>query len=227
MNEAYLESVKEKTIPPNATKREKEEFKAYNKLIIEERATALPPINEALYLNCELLFALAERIGISEDEQKEVDDILHEDGKILFLPSALDARFWFTKENDQIDTSEIDVSFSGEKMTIPAICISDRSAITVTITGPSGTSVLDDWTVKEVKRPKNAGCDEFVVTFVSKLGKDYKYQDGEKIIIRVIPVAYASDEAAELSDEFIEFTFKAIADKKVVVFNSISFERVA
>ena len=220
LNEAYLKPVEEVKVPKDASKREKEEIKAYNKLLNEERKTALPPVNEALYLNCELLFALAEEKGISAAEQRKVDAILHEDGANLFLTSALDARFWFTKDVDQPNASEIEVSFDGEKLTIPAICISDRSTIAVTITGPNGTTVLDDWTVKEVKRPKNAGCDEFVVTLVSKLGKDYKYQDGETITIKVVPVA-------ESPEEFIEFTFKVTAVKKVVVFNGISFERVA
>lgn len=220
LNEAYLKPVEEVKVPKDASKREKEEIKAYNKLLNEERKTALPPVNEALYLNCELLFALAEEKGISAAEQRKVDAILHEDDANLFLTSALDARFWFTKDVDQPNASEIEVSFDGEKLTIPAICISDRSTIAVTITGPNGTTVLDDWTVKEVKRPKNAGCDEFVVTLVSKFGKDYKYQDGETITIKVVPVA-------ESPEEFIEFTFKVTAVKKVVVFNGISFERVA
>lgn len=220
LNEAYLKPVEEVKVPKDVSKREKEEIKAYNKLLNEERKTALPPVNEALYLNCELLFALAEEKGISAAEQRKVDAILHEDDANLFLTSALDARFWFTKDVDQPNASEIEVSFDGEKLTIPAICISDRSTIAVTITGPNGTTVLDDWTVKEVKRPKNACCDEFVVTLVSKFGKDYKYQDGETITIKVVPVA-------ESPEEFIEFTFKVTAVKKVVVFNGISFERVA
>lgn len=220
LNAAYLAEIQKQTAPKGATKRTKDEIKAYNELIEEERKTALPPVNEALYLNCELLFALAEEKGISTAEKKKIDAILHENGANLFLTEALDARFWFTKEADQIDAADFEVTFDGEKLTIPAVCISDRSTITVTITGPNGTTVLDDWTVKEVKRPKNAGCDEFVVTLVSKLGKEYKYQDGGTITIKVVPVA-------EAPDEFIEFTFKVTAVKKVVVFNGISFERIA
>ena len=220
LNAAYLAEIQKQTAPKGAMKRTKDEIKAYNELIEEERKTALPPVNEALYLNCELLFALAEEKGISTAEKKKIDAILHENGANLFLTEALDARFWFTKEADQIDAADFEVTFDGEKLTIPAVCISDRSTITVTITGPNGTTVLDDWTVKEVKRPKNAGCDEFVVTLVSKLGKEYKYQDGGTITIKVVPVA-------EAPDEFIEFTFKVTAVKKVVVFNGISFERIA
>ena len=220
LNAAYLAEIQKQMAPKGATKRTKDEIKAYNELIEEERKTALPPVNEALYLNCELLFALAEEKGISTAEKKKIDAILHENGANLFLTEALDARFWFTKEADQINAADIEVTFDGEKLTIPAVCISDRSTITVTITGPNGPTVLDDWTVKEVKRPKKAGCDEFVVTLVSKLGKEYKYQDGETITIKVVPVA-------EAPDEYIEFTFKVTALKKVVVFSGISFERVA
>ncbi len=219
LNEAYLKPVEEIKAPKDATKREKQEIKAYNKLITEERKTALPPVNEALYLNCELLFALAEEKGLTPTEQRKVDARLHEDGANLFLTSALDARFWFTKDTDQLNANEINVSFDDEKLTIPAVCISDRSTISVTVAGPNGTTTLDDWVVKEVKRPKDAGCDDFVVTLVSKLGKDYKYQDGETITFRVVPVA-------ETPDEFVDFTFKVTAVKTAVVFNGISFERV-
>lgn len=38
-----------------------------------------------LYLNCDLLFALAEQLDISVDEQKKIDAILHENGEPVFL----------------------------------------------------------------------------------------------------------------------------------------------
>ena len=45
----------------------------------------MPPVDEALYLNCDLLFALAEQLDISVDEQKKIDAILHENGEPVFF----------------------------------------------------------------------------------------------------------------------------------------------
>ena len=55
-------------------------LKQYNKLLKAQRKVELPPVDEALYLNCDLLFALAEQLDISVDEQKKIDAILHEMG---------------------------------------------------------------------------------------------------------------------------------------------------
>ncbi len=219
MNAAYLVAIEEVKPGRDATKREKEEIKEYNRLIKEERKTALPPVNEALYLNCDLLFALAEKRNISTAEQRKIDSILHVNGESIFLTEALDARFWFEHKADPITADRIEVTFDGEKLTLPAACISDRSRIVVTISGPNGTTTIDDWIVKEVKRPKNAGCSEFIVTLVSEASDDYKYQSGETIRIRVIPVA-------ETPEEFIEFSYNVTAVKKALVFNGIAFERV-
>lgn len=219
LNAAYLAAIEEVKPGKDATKREKQEIKEYNKLIKEERETALPPVNEALYLNCDLLFALAEKRNISATEQRKIDSILHVNGESIFLTEALDARFWFEKKATPISAADIEVSFDGEKLTLPAVCISDRSRVIVTISGPNGTTTINDWIVKEVKRPKNASCSEFIVTLVSEAGKSYKYQAGETISIRVIPVA-------ETPEEYIEFSYNVTAVKKVVVFNGIAFERV-
>lgn len=219
LNAAYLAVIEEVKPGKDATKREKEEIKKYNKLIKEERKTALPPVNEALYLNCELLFALAEKRNISEAEKRKIDSILHVNGENIFLTEALDSRFWFEKKVTPIKAADIEVSFDGETLTLPVICISDRSRIIATITGPNGTTTIEDWTVKEVKRPKNASCSEFIVILVSEAGKSYKYQAGEAISIRVIPVV-------ETPEEYIEFSYNVTAVKKALVFDGISFERI-
>ena len=63
-NSEYLGAIKEQEIPKDSTKEQKKEIKNYNKLLKEERKTALPPTYEPLVLNCDLLFALAEEKNI-------------------------------------------------------------------------------------------------------------------------------------------------------------------
>lgn len=219
LNSSYLADIVEVKPGKDATKREKEEAKNYNKLIKEERKISLPPVSEALYLNSDLLFALAKERNVDANEQKRVEAILHENGENIFLTQALDDRFWFNKQTESLDKDQIDVSFDGSAFIIPASCVTDRSTIVATISGAGGTKTLDDWKVKSVKRQKNSkDCSEFSVTYKSNTGDKYKYKGGETVSIKVIPVE-------ESPDEYMEFTYNVVATKKVVI-NSVKFERV-
>lgn len=217
LNSAYLADVQEIKANKDATKREEKEIKEYNKILKKERKIALPPVNEALYLNCDLLFALVEEMDQPVSTKNQIDAILHENGDNLFLTQALDDRFWFGKETVSINPDELDISFDGEKLTLPASCITDRSLIIVTV---NGKVEHKDWIVKKVKRPKGANCSEFIVYFESKSGKEYKYQAGDKISIKVIPVSDASD-------KYMEFSYNVVP-REVPVFQQfgIKFERV-
>ena len=218
MNEAYLKEVKEEKAKKDATKREKEEIKSYNKTIKEERKTALPPVSEALYLNCDLLFALAEECNITPSDKMTIEELLHENGENIFLTQVLDARFRFN-DIEQIKANDIKMTFDGKSLTIPAVCVSDRSVLTVTVTGPDGSTTIDDWIVDKVTRPKDASVSDFEVIFRSKTGKDYKYQAGENVTIKIIPVM-------ESPEECFEMDYKVIETKIAFVFKGIAFERV-
>lgn len=216
LNSAYLSPIKEAATEKGATKREKKEVKQYNRLLKEERKVAVPPVSEALYLNCDLMFAIADERNISKTERSRIEKLLHENGEALFLTKALDNKF--REKPESINSSDIEIKFDGESIVIPAVCISDRSQILVSISG-SNSEKLDDWVISEVKRPKNSStCESYTVELVSKKGKDHKYQAGDKITISVTPVI-------DSPDETMEFTYNAVAVKKAFVFNGISFER--
>ncbi|MBR1476445.1 MAG: hypothetical protein IJ608_00590 [Lachnospiraceae bacterium] len=217
LNDKYLAPVVEEEAEKGATKREKKEIKQYNRLIKEERKVAVPPISEALYLNCDMLFAIAEQINIDATEKNRIERLLHENGEDLFLTKALDNRFRYGKDVDELNADDVALSFNGERIIIPAICISDRSQVIVDIKGDVDDT-LDDWKVSEVKRPKESDCAEYLVTLNSKKGKDHKYQVGEVITIKVIPVV-------ESPEDSIVFSYEVIPDKKAFVFNGIAFER--
>lgn len=219
LNEAYLTPVKKAENQEGYTKRQKQEVKDYNKLLEEKREVELPPVSEAFYLNCDLLFALTEEKNISQSEKKDIDKILHgEDLKQdIFLTESLDNRYWASKNVTGISSDEIEIEFDGEKIVVPASCMTDRTEIKVTI---SGGAILDDWVVTKVKRPKNSKtCSEFMVTLTSKEGKKYKYTDGEKITITVTPVIDAPDEV-------ITFKYDVNGKKILGVFKGIEIERM-
>lgn len=72
LNAVYLAPVVEAEEPKGATKEQKEEIKAYNKMLKEIRKTELPPVSEPLLLNCELLFALADELAIDSTPSLEM-----------------------------------------------------------------------------------------------------------------------------------------------------------
>lgn len=219
LNKEYLSAINE--IEPNkdATKRQKEETKKYNKIIKEERKVALPPVNEAFYLNCDLWFALAEERKVSESEKRVIEGTLHENGENIFLTQALDNRFWFDRSESLLNANALDVSFDGNKITIPASCVTDRSTITVSVKGSDGTTNIDDWVVTNVKRPKNADCSGFIVFYESEIGDKHKYKEGDSVTIKVTPVA-------EAADEYYEFSYSVQPVKIAFLFNGVKFERV-
>ena len=220
LNASYLADVKEAKAKKGATDREKDDVKKYNKLIKEERKTALPPVSEALYLNSDLLFELAKKMNVDSAEQKRIENILHEKGDSIFLSKALDDRFWFDKVSESLDADQIDVSFEGDKFIIPASCVTDRSTVEVNVSGTDGTTKSGKWSVTDVKRPKGVkDCSVFSVTYEGNKSDKYKFKGGETVTIKVTPVV-------ESPDEFMEFTYNAVAAKKAFVVNDVRFERV-
>lgn len=218
LNRVYLTTVDKKEVDKNTTKREKQEIKEYNTLLEESRKTELPPINEAFFLNCDMLFALADEINISDKERMEIDAIIHENGEPIFLTKVLDNKYWASKKFEEIDTAAIDIQFDGEELVLPAICMTARAKIIVRI---DDNIELNDWIVKEVKRPKENtnDCRDFSVILTSELSKEYKYSAGEKVTIIVIPID-------DSPNETIEFNYDVIEKKILGVFGDVGFERI-
>lgn len=144
LNKTYLAEVKQVEKKKGATKREKKEIKEYNKAMKNERKIALPPVNESLYLNCDLLFALADKLDISQSEKDKIDSILHDNNKQMFLTKALDNRFWFDHKNDMVKAKDIAMEFNGKKLVVPTTCVTDRSSIIVSVKRGKKKHVIKD-----------------------------------------------------------------------------------
>ncbi len=219
LNSTYLADVKEVKAEAGATKQQKKDVKQYNKMLKANRKVELPPVSEALYLNCDLLFALMDERETTSAEKKIIDGILHENGDSIFLTTALDERFRFDDNNIAFDANDVDVRFDGKSINVPAACVSDRSTIEVVVSGENGETTINDWVVKRVERLKNAGCSEFAVSFVSETAKKYEYSEGDSVNIRITPVV-------ESPNEVLEYSFKAVPEKKLFVFDGLNFERM-
>ena len=218
LNVTYLADVKEEKAEAGATKQQKKDVKQYNKMLKANRKIELPPVSEALYLNCDLLFALIDERETTSADKKVIDGILHENGDSIFLTTALDERFRFDESNSAFDANDLNVLFDGKTISVPATCVSDRSTIEIVVFGKNGETTIGDWTVKQVERPKNANYSEFVVSFTSETAKKYEYFEGDSVNVKIVPVA-------ESPDEVLEISFEAVPEKKLFVFDGLNFER--
>lgn len=219
LNDKYVSESVEQAIPKDASPEDKKEIKQYNKIQKEIRKTELPPVSEALRLNCELLFALAEQLQIPAEEQKKIDSILRDAGESLFLVLPLENNLRFDASTEGTDLQYDAITFTGKKLSVPAAYLTDSAQISVRVESKSGTHEFADWIIQSVDRDKNDDVKNFTAVFTSKDAKQYKYSDGDVVSIEIVPVADEPDYA-------IECAFLANKAKKAFVFDSIVFERV-
>lgn len=216
-NTVYLSDIKEKEIPKGASDDEKKEIKKYNKMLKQERKTELPPVYEPLYLNCDLLFELANELNISESDRKNIEQILHgsASNEDLFLTQPLNSTYYFS---DSMDDIEYNVVYEKGSVEIPVQLLSECSKITVSISGKENQAIIDDWEIDTVKRKEKDDISSFVAIFNSKEAKKYEYSDGDIITVKVTPV-----DKSKVPD--VEFTFKLHLGKRFGILKKYEFER--
>ncbi|MBQ8150434.1 MAG: hypothetical protein IJ041_07935 [Clostridia bacterium] len=219
LNTVFVAELVEEKAADGATNEQKEDVKAYNKMAKELRKTELAPISEPLYLNCELLFALADQLGKDQTARELINGILHEDGQPIFLVAPVDHLFYYTSEVPAMEEALEKVSFNGKELTLPLSLITSTGSIRVTVTTGEETIVIEDWQLQNVKRGEKEKFDTFSATYASETAKKHKYAVGATILIEVTPKA---DSAAAV----LTFAYEAVADKTLGVFNSVSIEKV-
>lgn len=223
LNATYLEDVQELTVPePDyrfMTEKEKEEaekeykaeqkrLKAYNKALKDARETELPPLYEPLVLNCDLLFALADEMGISAKEKAEIEDILQTDKNGVFLSKPVNDRYSFATTK-----ADYSIEFTKDKIVIPAELLAAGAEIIVSVSDGGKTTTFDDCVISKVER-KGIAIDTFEATITSKLLKDYGWTENSKVTVKIIN----ADDDNPLVFKFKVVEFKdnwLIADKVV------------
>lgn len=226
LNATYLAKVKEEPIPKGTKKDQETQIKDYNKLIKEKRKTELPPVSEALLVNCELLFAIADQLGVSTADQRKIDNVLHENGSQLFLFDALDNKYRFSGKT-ALNASLIDaISFNGKELIVPAEFVSDSYSITVAITGTDGVeTIIDDWQVSSVERKTEGVIGEFAAKFKSGTADKFSYTDSMEIAITIRP--HANYETSVIELNYRTTNAKNEWYEHLAVWNSnIAFQRV-
>lgn len=189
-------------------KEEKKRVKEYNKTLEKERETELPPVYEPLVLNCDLLFALAEEIEISDTEKNDIADILKTDSNGIFLSKPINDRYSFSKgsENYQID-------FSSDEITIPVNLLTSGAKVVVSVNENGETVTFDDCKVKTVER-KEETVDSFYAKYSSKQMKKYEWTETSEVTISI----YNGDEYEPITFNYkvVEYKNNKVLPDKVV-----------
>lgn len=203
MNAAYIEPVKETQIPKDATKERKNEINKYNKMLKENRKLELAPISEALILNFDLVFALAQKLNISESEKLNIDGMFHLKGEPIFLSRPLDEKYWFIKENKE---EKIEIEYGGNAIILPITILTNNAEISVSVKEKASDTpiIIKDWAIAEVKRGKEGNIDTYQALFISEEAKKYSWSENSEISI---DIKYNKDDT-----EFNPYHFEYITE---------------
>lgn len=152
------------------------------------REVELPPIYEPLAINCDLMFALAQKLEISQEKQNEIEGILRGNGDPLFLSEALESKYSFA-DGELLFTAQ----FKKDSLIIPVSCVSENSIIRVSATTDGTTTVYEDWIVKKVERPSEDFA-SFIVTYTSEKIKEQSWNADSTVSVEiVVDAAYPSN----------------------------------
>lgn len=232
LNKEYLESIKPIVSVEPKSKRDpddkegikkdkaafkalKEEIGAYNSYLSKRRNNELAPIYEPLVVNCDLLFALAEELFISDADKLKIENILKDGKKGIFLISPLNDAYQFSSESNQY----IDISITSRTLKYPLRYISDNSYIRITITTSGQEIVFDDWVVSSVERRKEYDIESFYANYSSQRFAKYKFDESSVVVVQVWP-----DRMKEPS-----YTYKFVVDKyksNWIFTDTVEFRRV-
>jgi len=201
MNTAYLAPVKESPTLKDATKDEKDQINKYNKMLKEIRKTETPPVYEPLQLNCDLLFALAAELGISESEQQKIDGILHPKGKPIFLTEPLESKYWFMHDSNGIST-DTDIEYGGTVMILPAAYLTANAVITVTVKEADSNEavIMSDWRIDKIERRTEGDNSTYQVAYTSDSARKHTWAPNAQITIDIVPM-----EGADLPTYHFEY----------------------
>ena len=225
LNETYLKDVQEvkveepdyKYMDEKEKKEKKKEYeeerdraKKYNKALKEERVTELPSLYEPLVVNCELLFALADELGISDTEKSDIEAILKTDTNGTFLTKPINDAYSFNGSGNKYS-----INFEKDVINIPADLLTAESKVTVSVTDNNKTETFVDCEVKKVVR-KGSSIDTFTANYSSKQLKKYKWTPDSKVSVEI--------KYGDANDRTITFNFRVAEYEKHIPGDKVVFE---
>lgn len=212
LNNKYVKDVEEIKLDDDATKQEKKQIKAYNKELKEKRKKELPVVYEPLRINCEMLFAIAKELNISQNEQNKIKEILYSTDIDIFMNEQIENLFSFNPKNFSPEAK-----FDKDKIIIPVKYVSESSVISVVVDDGKNKSAFTDWQVDKVDRPSDE-FDTYKATYSSNAIKKQKWSDNTIIEIKI----YDSENS---DNKPLTLKFKAKESKVLGLIKTIDFEQ--
>lgn len=188
LNEVYLAPVQLLEAKKDDTKQAKKDIDSYNKMIKGNRKVELVPIYEPLLLNCELLFALADEMNISQQQKDDIDTILRNGtDNWLFMCAPLEKKFSFKSSTKSIDTSMIDFEGASDSgvVFLPSILVPAGSDVIVEISDNGKHFRITQWEVYKVDRYESDDVSDFRVSLSGNAGEKLKYSKGAIMTITI------------------------------------------
>ena len=180
-------------------KEEKKRAKKYNEALKKTRKTELPTLYEPLVLNCELLFALADKLQISDSEKSEIEAILETESNGVFISKPVNDKYSFSNKGKKYS-----ITMAKEEIAIPVDLLSNEATVTVTVKDDGQTKSFDDCKVKRVDR-KGKEFDSFVAYYSSNQMSKYKWTADSEVTVE-IKLGDAFDEALKYNFVVSKFT---------------------
>lgn len=199
MNKAYLAKVEKVSAPDGATKAQKKDIEQYNKSLKEARKKELPPVSDALLLNLDMLYSIANELNIPDAEKTRIDTLFRDSEGVLFLTIPLDNMFSFEIKDEELIE---EITFDGNEVIIPARFVTSSTEITVEVQGDE-SSIFSDWLLDEVKRKDETDLDTFSAVYKSEEADEYDYTGTETITVTIKPI-----KESELEPQVFRFSSK-------------------
>lgn len=228
LNETYLNPVEEvkieepdyKYLTEKEEEEKKKEYKVdknrleqYNKDLKKKRETELPSLYEPLIINCETLFAIADKLPdyCTKTKKDEIENILQTSNNGIFMVKPINDAYSFSRQNEvyNIDLKE-------DEIVIPVSLLTQESTITVTVTEKDKSTVFDDCIVSKVKR-KGEDINTFKAYISSKRMKKYKWTPDSKILIEI--------KYGDAYDRSLQFKFIVGKYKKNLLGTKVEFKK--
>lgn len=206
-------SEKERKTAEKEYKEEVKRVKEYNTERENARKTELPPLYEPLVVNCDLLFAVADKIVeeklLSNADKNLIEEILETKTNGVFLTNPLNDRYSFSE-----NSKKYEISFDGESMIIPAKLLTEDAKILLTVKTNKKSKTFDDFTVVKVERDEKNYIDAFFVQVTSDKIKSYKWEKGLQVTIKIYD--YKDKEPLVFKFKVTEFKDNGLFPDKVV-----------
>ena len=217
LNDTYINDIKEITLEKpntdymtkddkksaeNEYKEELKRVKAYNKALKEERKTALPPIYEPLALNCDLMFALADKINLTISDKNRIETLLQTANKGIFLSDPINNKYSFKRI-----ARDYKIEYSKSEILIPVTYLTTDYTISVTVNDNGNKTEFSDIKLTEIERLDH-NIDSFKAKFISLEMARYKWSPSSKVTITIgngegIEPIIRIFKVAEFTDNFL------------------------